>query len=89
MTDQPEQTTAQPSAVPARIELEDFIEAVSRGVLRALLAQEDVSGYALAGPTAGPGTLPTGRNEGMVLTGIVFIPPGPSVTQAPKLERSR
>jgi hypothetical protein len=55
MTEQPQQSTAQPGAVPARIELEDFIEAVSRGVARALTAQQDeVSGYAMFGPATRP-----------------------------------
>jgi len=47
MTEHTEQTPTQPSAVPARIDLEDFIEAVTRGVTRALAAQDEVSGYAL------------------------------------------
>lgn len=38
MSQQTEQTMAQAGAVPARIDLEDFIEAVTRGVARALAA---------------------------------------------------
>ena len=45
MTEQTERTEAQPGAVPARVELEDFVEAVTRGVMRALAAQDDVGGY--------------------------------------------
>lgn len=46
MTEHTEQTTTEPGPVPARIQIDDFIEAVTRGVARALAAQEDVSGYA-------------------------------------------
>jgi hypothetical protein len=45
MTEHNGQTITPPGAIPARIELEDFIEAVTRGVARALAAQEEVSGY--------------------------------------------
>jgi hypothetical protein len=54
MTEHTEQTTIQPSAVPARIQLEDFIEAVTRGVTRALAAQDEVSGYANLAPADRP-----------------------------------
>jgi len=39
--------TALADAVPARIQLDDFIEAVTRGVTRALAAEDEVSGYAV------------------------------------------
>ncbi|MGH2585860.1 MAG: hypothetical protein ACRDJE_13185 [Dehalococcoidia bacterium] len=50
MTEQTAQAAAEAGAVPARIQLDDFIEAVSRGVTRALAAEEEVSGYAMALP---------------------------------------
>jgi hypothetical protein len=50
-----QQSTTQSGAVPARVDLEDFIEAVSRGVARALAAQqEEVSGYAFSVPVKQP-----------------------------------
>lgn len=63
MTEQTEQAPTRTGAVPARIELDDFIEAVSRGIARALEAQEEVSGYAMALP---------GRGPGPILIGIYF-----------------
>ncbi len=54
--------------VPARIELDDLIEAVSRGVARALAAEDDVTGFT---PTRKPPTVP-------VVIGIVFAPPNTS-----------
>jgi hypothetical protein len=47
MNEQKQQATPEAGAVPAPIHLEDFIEAVTRGVTRALAAQEEVSGYLL------------------------------------------
>ena len=47
MNEQTDQLAAQAQTVPARIALEDFIEAVSRGIARAGAATNDVSGYAL------------------------------------------
>ena len=54
MTTQSQQPAPAPGAVPASIQLEDFIEAVTRGVSRALAAQDEVSGYAarIGGGTA-------------------------------------
>jgi hypothetical protein len=46
MTEHTEQTAAPSEAAPARIQLDDFIEAVTRGVTRALAAEDEVSGYA-------------------------------------------
>jgi hypothetical protein len=46
MSEPTEQTAALTDAVPARIQLDDFIEAVTRGVTRALAVQDEVSGYA-------------------------------------------
>ncbi|MGH2588827.1 MAG: hypothetical protein ACRDJE_28215 [Dehalococcoidia bacterium] len=50
MSEHIEQTAAPADAVPARIGLEDFIEAVTRGVTRALAAEDEVSGFAAASP---------------------------------------
>jgi hypothetical protein len=47
MTLQAERATTPAGAAPARIDLEQFIEAVSRGVVRAQAAQDDVAGHAL------------------------------------------
>jgi hypothetical protein len=52
MTEHTDQATPQPGAVPARIDLDDFIEAVMRGVARA--AEEEVSGYRQFGGAAAP-----------------------------------
>jgi hypothetical protein len=46
MTQHTDQTVTQSEGAPARIQLEDFIEAVTRGVTRALAAEEEVNGYA-------------------------------------------
>jgi hypothetical protein len=74
MTEHTEQTAAQPGAGPARVDLEDFIEAVTRGVTRALAAQDEVSGYAAqlgrTTPNAGP---IVGRPP--ILIGIIAPPP--------------
>jgi hypothetical protein len=71
MTEHTEQTTTQPDAVPARIQLDDFIEAVTRGVTRALAAQDEVSGYAARfGGTARP-SIPNPT----ILIGIIAPPP--------------
>jgi hypothetical protein len=56
MTEQTQETSGTPTSTPARIQLDDFIEAVSRGVFRALQAEEEVKGY--AGPQAGIATSP-------------------------------
>jgi hypothetical protein len=76
MTEHTEQTPAQPSAVPARIDLEDFIEAVTRGVARALAAQDEVSGYALnlQRAQAQPGLTPQWPPPGLIV-GIIAAPP--------------
>ncbi|MGH2585583.1 MAG: hypothetical protein ACRDJE_11775 [Dehalococcoidia bacterium] len=50
MAEQMQETSGAPTSVPARIQLDDFIEAVSRGVFRALQAEEEVRGY--GGPQA-------------------------------------
>jgi hypothetical protein len=71
MTEHTEQTPAQPGAVPARIQLDDFIEAVTRGVARALAAQDDVSGYAQQ-----PGGLSRSIPQPIVI-GIIAPPPAP------------
>lgn len=50
MNEQTEQNASRPSATPPSIQLEDFIEAVTRGVSRAMAVREEVSGYALSQP---------------------------------------
>ncbi|MGH2587248.1 MAG: hypothetical protein ACRDJE_20220 [Dehalococcoidia bacterium] len=70
MTEHTEQTPAQPSAAPARIQLEDFIEAVTRGVTRALAAQDEVSGYALQS-----GGFTRSVANPTILIGIIAPPP--------------
>jgi len=76
MTEHTEQAPTQPGAVPARIQLDDFIEAVTRGVTRALAAQEDVSGYLGVGvdPANRPPTTPAIRPPLNVLIGFVPFP---------------
>jgi hypothetical protein len=54
MTNQIEPTTRATGAVLTRIDLEDFIEAVARGVARAGQAEDEVGGYALIPPGPGP-----------------------------------
>ncbi|MGH2585465.1 MAG: hypothetical protein ACRDJE_11175 [Dehalococcoidia bacterium] len=46
MTEHTEQAPLQPSAVPARVDLEDFIEVVARALRQAWAAPDDVRGYA-------------------------------------------
>ncbi len=41
---------SQTAGIPAQINLEDFVEAVSKGVMRALQAENDVSGFAAQSP---------------------------------------
>jgi hypothetical protein len=66
MTEHTEQTAAPSEAAPARIQLDDFIEAVTRGVTRALAAQDEVSGYlAKTGPV----------RPGPVWGGFIVYPP--------------
>ncbi|MGH2585858.1 MAG: hypothetical protein ACRDJE_13175 [Dehalococcoidia bacterium] len=56
-----QQAAASDGAVPARIDLDDFIEAVARGVARSMPEQDEVSGYLLNSPSAGP-----------IIIGLVF-----------------
>ena len=75
-----EQTASQAGAVPARIELEDFIEAVTRGVARALAVQDEVSGYALrtgevGGQVGSLGPPVSVRPPITILAGIFPYPP--------------
>lgn len=58
---------------PARIDLEDFIAAVTRGVARALEEQEDVAGFAIT--PVKPGSLPIIARP-PILVGIFPYPPG-------------
>ncbi|MGH2585485.1 MAG: hypothetical protein ACRDJE_11280 [Dehalococcoidia bacterium] len=75
MEERNREIAAEPTAVPARIQLDDLTEAVTRGVLRALQAEDDVVGFT---PTRKPPTPP-------VTIGIVITPPPPSTTiEAPK-----
>ncbi len=73
MNEQTGQTPSQPGAAPARVELEDFIEAVTRGVARALAAQDEVSGYSLRAQGGNPATPKIGGVP--ILIGIVYNPP--------------
>jgi hypothetical protein len=67
---------------PSRITLDEFIETVTRSVIRAVEAQGDVSGYAL--PTTGggvpgsPGPQTPGplRPGGPIIIGIIYNPQG-------------
>lgn len=71
-----EQTTTQPGATPARITLEDFIEAVTRGVTRALAAEQaEVSGYAQLSGSFTPNVSPMLGRAPIV---IGFVAPAPS-----------
>jgi hypothetical protein len=82
MTEHTQQIIAQPGAVPTRIQFDEFIEAVARGVVRALAAQDDVGGYLASSGGAGsyPGPLgPTTRPIITVLGGFVPSCPGPQV----------
>jgi len=47
MIEHTEHSLEQPDAVPARVDLEDFIEAAMRGATRAWTAPDDVDGYGL------------------------------------------
>jgi hypothetical protein len=66
VTEHTDQPTVQSGAVPARIDLEDFIEAVARGVARARAAQDEVSGYGLY-------AIP----KGAMVAGLVISCPSP------------
>lgn len=62
-----------PQRTPTRIDLEDFIAAVTRGVARALEEQEDVAGF------AAPNVKPANLNliaRPPILVGIFPYPPG-------------
>jgi hypothetical protein len=74
MTEQTEQATTPTGAVPTRIPLDDFIEAVSRGVARALEAEEEVSGYVMG--------LPRPTSERPIVIGIYF-PTNPGGPRSP------
>jgi len=69
-----EQTGSTTTSVPARIELDDFIEAVTRGVTRALAAQEEVSGYALPLGGAAASTSASTLRLPTILIGIIASP---------------
>jgi hypothetical protein len=84
MTEQTEQTTAQATAVPERIALEDFIEAVTRGVVRALAAADDVSGYGQIEGIPSPG-LPSKPGQPPIFVG--FVAPSPSGPSGPFVPR--
>ena len=76
MTEQTQPSAAPSGASPARIDLEDFIEAVTRGVARAVAAQEDVGGYALPGKVGVPAGI-LGGGGPTILVGIIAQPSGP------------
>jgi hypothetical protein len=71
MSERTQQTPAQPGVVPARIQLDDFIEAVTRGVARALAAQDEVSGY-VQQPSGVSRSIPQ-----PIVIGIIAPPPTP------------
>jgi hypothetical protein len=73
MTQHTEQNT-QAGAVPARIQLDDFIEAVTAGVARAMAAQEEVSGYVLREVRE---LAPVRPFPGGVTIGLIFPYPNP------------
>jgi hypothetical protein len=84
MTEQTEHTTAQNGAVPARITLEDFIEAVTRGVARAMAAQhDDVRGHILPGGMLPPTFDPNYGRQPSIVVGFVAPTPGPVGQPAP------
>jgi hypothetical protein len=84
MAEQSEQTTTPTSAVPERIALEDFIEAVTRGVARALASNDDVSGYRQLDGSVTPG-LPPGLGQPPIFVG--FVAPSPSGPSGPFVPR--
>jgi hypothetical protein len=70
-------------APASRITLDDFIETVTRSVMRAVESQSEVSGYAQALPTlqtqTGLGSqIPTGPSGpmGPILAGLIYVPQG-------------
>lgn len=79
-----EQTTAQNGAVPARVTLEDFIEAVTRGVARAMAAQQDdVRGHILPGGMLPPNFDPNYGRTPIVVGFVAPSPSGPAGQPAP------
>ena len=76
MTEHTDEMTTRQGTSPARIELEDFIEVVTRGVARAVSAQEDVGGYALPGKAGMPSGI-LGGGGPTILVGIFPPPTGP------------
>jgi hypothetical protein len=85
MSEQTVHTTTQPDAVPARIDLEDFIEAVTRGVARALAATgADVSGYSQLDGGFAPGVPPV-LGQAPIFVG--FVAPAPSGPSGPFVPR--
>ena len=66
-----------PSGGSSQVSLEDFAEAVTKGVMRALQA-DDVGGYALSGPAGGAGAAGISGKivRGPIIFGIWF-PEGP------------
>ncbi|MHB8577419.1 MAG: hypothetical protein ACYDCQ_19070 [Dehalococcoidia bacterium] len=66
------------SAWQSKIQLEDFVDAVTRGVVRAIEAQQaEVSGYVYqpgGGAPAAPAPQATFR-PGPIVIGIIYTPP--------------
>lgn len=75
MTEQTDQTPAQPGAVPVRIELEDLIEAIARSISRAWVEPDDVGGYALRPVTPSGGGV------------VIYYPPVPWPVPLPPVVR--
>lgn len=72
----------------SRITLDDFVETITRSVMRALEAQGEVSGYALQSPAGGgvPGS-PSAQPQvgfrpgGPIIIGIICTPQGGTLHQ--------
>lgn len=77
MNEHNEQTSTQTSPVPSPITLEDFVEAVTRGVTRALETQDDTGGYALRTPMGTAGAGPSIGGRPIVINLGIWAPPPP------------
>ncbi len=75
MTQQSQESAQQPTANLPRVSLEDFIEAVTTGVRRAMDAEGDVAGYAFR-PGVQPTLTPTLVARPPIIIGIIYNPPG-------------
>lgn len=67
---------------PSRITLDEFVETITRSVMRAMEAQGEVAGYALQSPAGGvPGAANLQvqggfRPGGPIIIGIIYTPQG-------------